>query len=116
MTDSDAKNPDEMTEAELADYYYEHRDDLAGEEVPSHTPRRLDVMISARFSTSEAAAVRAAAERARMSVSAFLRQQALDAVDSNVVDLVRLRADLEDVRCKATDALRAISDEPRARR
>lgn len=114
MAKADGKNPDEMTEAELADYYYSHRDDLAGEEVPSHTPSRLDVMISARFSAAEAAKVRAAAQRARMSVSAFLRQQALAAVDSNVVDLARLRADLEDVRCKAADALRALPDEPRA--
>ena len=37
--------------------------DLAGEEVPSHTRSRLDVTISARFTTTEAAAVRAAAER-----------------------------------------------------
>lgn len=51
MTDPDAKNPDEMTEAELADYYYAHRDDLAGEVVPSHTPSRLDVMISTRSSS-----------------------------------------------------------------
>lgn len=113
MTEPNA-NPDEMTEAELADYYFAHRDDLAGEEVSSHTRSRLDVMISARFTTTEAAAVRAAAERARMSVSAFLRQQALAAVDSNVVDLARLRADLEDVRCKAIDALRALPEEPRA--
>lgn len=105
------KRPDEMTEAELAEYYYAHRDDLAGEEVPSH-PRRLDVMISARFSTDEAAKVRAAADRANMTVSAFLRQQALVAVDSNVVDLARIRADLEDVRNKATDALRTLADEP----
>lgn len=113
MAEADAKKPDEMTEAELADYFYRHRDDIAGEEVSSQTPVRLDVMISARFTAAEAARVRAAAERAGMSVSAFLRQQALSAVGSNVVDLSRVRADLEDVRSKANDALRALADEPR---
>jgi hypothetical protein len=72
-----SKNPDEMTEAELADYFYTHRDDLAGDEVPSQMPERLDVMLSVRFSAAEAAEIRATAQRARMSVSAFLRQQAL---------------------------------------
>lgn len=32
--------PEGMTEAELADYFYLHRDDLAGEEVPSRPPLR----------------------------------------------------------------------------
>lgn len=110
---AEEKTPGEMTEAELADYFYRHRDDLAGEEVSSQARPRLDVMISARFSAGEAARVRATAERAGMSVSAFLRQQALAAADSNVVDLSRVRADLEDVRSKANDALRALADEPR---
>jgi hypothetical protein len=72
-------------------------------------------MISARFSAAEAAQVRAAAEQARMSGSAFLRQQALAAVGGNVVDLARVRADLEDMRSKATDALQALADEPATR-
>ena len=39
MTKPDkSKHPDEMTEAELADYFYTHRDDLAGEEVPTAHP------------------------------------------------------------------------------
>jgi hypothetical protein len=111
MSRTTSKNPDEMTEAELADYYYTHRDDLAGEEVPSPVPKRLDVMLSVRFSAAEAAEIRAAAQRARMSVSAFLRQQAL-ASTSNVVDLARVRADLEDMRAKAADALQALTDNP----
>ncbi|HET8661456.1 MAG TPA: hypothetical protein VFM55_20970 [Micromonosporaceae bacterium] len=65
---------DTMTEAELAEHFQRHRDDLAGDEVESRTPMRLAVMISARFSREEASALRAAAERAGMSVSAYLRQ------------------------------------------
>jgi hypothetical protein len=89
-----------MTEAELAEYFYAHRDDLAGEEVPSRTPERMDVMISARFTPSEAVELRAAAEQARMSVSAFLRQRVMATLHTNVVNLERARADLKDVYTK----------------
>lgn len=106
------KHPDDMTEAELAEYFYAHRDDLAGEQVPSRPPERMDVMISARFSPTEAAALRAAAERAKMSVSAFLRRQVIASLNSNVVDLERARADLKDVRIKIADALQALADAP----
>jgi len=106
------KHPDDMTEAELAEYYYAHRDDLAGDEVPSRVPERMDVMISARFTPSEAADLRAAAERARMSVSAFLRHRVMATLHSNVVDLDRARADLHDVYSKAADALCALAEPP----
>lgn len=112
MSKKPAKNPDQMTEAELADYYYANRDDLAGDEVPSRTPARMGVMMSVRLSKEEAAEVRAAAARADMSVSAFLRHCALGSLGDNVIDLDRVRADLRDVRSRAADALRALSDEP----
>lgn len=92
------KSPDEMSEAELAEYFYTHRADLAGDEVASRPLARMDVMISARFSRAEAAEVRAAAERATMSVSAFLRQCVLAALSTNV-------------QSKATDALQALTNE-----
>ncbi len=117
MSESNSsKHPDEMTEAELAEYFYAHRDDLAGEEVPSRAPERMDVMISARFAPSEAAELRAAAEQARMSVSAFLRQRVIATMHTNVVDLERARADLRDVYTKAADALRALAEPPPTRR
>lgn len=103
---------DEMTEAELADYFYAHREDLAGEEVPSRTPERMDVMISARFAPAEAAELRAAAERAKMSVSAFIRQRVMATIGTHAVDVERARADLRDVYAKAADALRALADKP----
>jgi hypothetical protein len=106
------KHPDEMTEAELADYYYAHRDDLAGDEVTSDAPERMDVMISARFSPAEAAELRAAAARAELSVSAFLRQCVMVRLSDKVVDLERARADLKDMYSKAADALRALADKP----
>lgn len=100
---------DKMTEAELAEHFYRHRDDPAGDEVESRTPTRLDVMISARFSREEATALRAAAEGAGMSLSAYLRQTALAASATNVVDLDRVRQDVARVKELASDALRALA-------
>jgi hypothetical protein len=37
-----------MAEAELADDFYAHRDDLASEKVPSRAPERLDGTVPAR--------------------------------------------------------------------
>lgn len=106
MKNDDVNN---MTEAELAEYFHRHRDDLAGEEVDSRTPSRLDVMLSVRFSRDEATTLRAAAERAGMTLSAYLRQTALAASTTNVIDLDRVRQDMARVRELASDALRALA-------
>lgn len=111
-TKAPAMNPDDMSEAELAEHFYTHRHDLAGEEVSSQTPARMDVMISARFSQAEAEQVRTAAASGQMSVSAFLRQGVLAALGPAVVDLRRVRADLVEVRARADDALAALGGEP----
>lgn len=96
-------------EANLAEEFYRHRGDLAGEEVPSVTPARLDVMVSARFSAQEAQALRRAADGAGMTLSAFLRQCALAASQTNVIDLDRVRQDVVRLRDLASDALRALA-------
>ncbi|HYJ33788.1 MAG TPA: hypothetical protein VE326_11265 [Candidatus Binatia bacterium] len=76
------KNPSDMTEAELAEYYYEHRDDpdMWGEPVSSREPERLDTVISLRFTSDEAASLREAAKSAGINVSALLRAAALKAI------------------------------------
>lgn len=102
------RDPESMTEEELAEYYYEHRNELGGEEVPSRRPHRLDVMISARFTPTEAASVRAAAERAGVSVSAYLRNCVLAADDAKVINLDRVRKDLATARNVVDHALRAL--------
>lgn len=103
------KNPEKMTDAELAADFYEHRHELAGDEVPSRQPARLDVMVSARFTRDEVRILREAAEHAGMSLSSFLRQSALVAAASNVVDLERVRQDVARMRELAMDALRALA-------
>lgn len=69
MTD---KHPEQMTEAELADYYYAHRDDpdRLGEQVGYIPPRAARVAV--RLSIEEEKRIRQAAQHAGMSVSAFL--------------------------------------------
>lgn len=52
-------NPDEMTEAELAEYYYQNRHDLAGEVAPSRKP---DKITSSRLDNPIEAATEAAEE------------------------------------------------------
>lgn len=89
------KHVENMTEAELADYYYEHRDDpdLAGEQVEYRAPR--GARLAVRLSFDEEREVREAAERAGMSVSAFLRQAALNAAsEGGAVDVERVSRDL----------------------
>lgn len=106
------KNPNDMTEAELAEFYFEHRDDprMWGEQVPSREPERLDAIISLRFTKDEATSVREAAKAAGISVSDLLRAAALKAVRAgNVVDLDRVRRDVARVQELAADAMRALA-------
>ncbi len=70
-----------MTEAELADYYYKHRDDADAWEEPEPIgkPRRLDTTISVRFSPGEIALLRKRAAAAGDRVTAYIRRAALEA-------------------------------------
>jgi uncharacterized protein (DUF1778 family) len=103
------KAPEEMTEAEEAEYLYAHRDDpdLAGEEVPYTPPRGARVAV--RLSFDEERRIRQAAEEAGMSVSAFLRQAALTAAARRVTDIERLRRDLDEARSRLDDAWQALA-------
>ena len=103
------KQLDEMTEAELAEHYYSHRDDIdsAGEEVDYVPPRAARVAI--RLSFEEERRIRQAAEAAGMSVSAFLRQVGLRAASGGVVDIDRLRRDVNEARARIDDAWQALA-------
>jgi hypothetical protein len=112
-TTHSTKAPDQMTESELADYYYEHREGPSGEAVTSVAPKRMDVMISARFSGAEAAQLREAAERSKMSISAFIRERALSSLTAHTVDLVVIQRSITEVLEKfnaGTSALMALRE------
>ncbi|MDN5861268.1 MAG: hypothetical protein L0H84_21910 [Pseudonocardia sp.] len=103
------RQPDEMTEAKLADYYYTRRDDpeMIGERVDYVPPRAARVAV--RLSTEEDRRVREAAQAAGMTVSAFLRQAGLAAAAARVVDLDRLRRDVGEARSRIDDAWQALA-------
>lgn len=102
------KQPDQMTEAELADYYYTHRNDpdMVGDEVEYVPPRAARIAV--RLSFDEEDTIRRAAQDAGMSVSAFLRQAGLSAARADVVNLERLRRDVNEARARIDDAWRAL--------
>lgn len=69
---------DTMTDAELADYQYAHRDDPLGAEadlldVEMEIAHPLSVSMSFRLPPQEASAIRAAAERSGMTMSDWIR-------------------------------------------
>jgi hypothetical protein len=93
---SRAKRADEITEAELAERYYDrrHEDSDWAEPEPVEKPARLEVTLSVRFSREELEAVRAAAERAGIKPTAFIRLAAVEALARRPVDRARLEQDL----------------------
>ncbi len=103
------KQPDEMTEAELADYYYARRDDpeMVGESVDYVPPRGARVAV--RLNLEEERRIREAAHAAGMTVSAFLRQAGLTAAAERVVDIDRLRRDVREARSRIDDAWQALA-------
>lgn len=92
-------------DAELADYYDQHRDLTDwGESQPVQRQERLDVTISVRFTLAEMAAVRARAEAADLKPTTYIRRCALDA-EQPPIDRARLShtvaalsRDLDDLR------------------
>jgi hypothetical protein len=75
--------PDDMTDAELAEWQYAHRDELdadEGEEVEVEVSPQLSVTISFRLPGAEADAIRGAARDAGVSLSAWIRDACADAL------------------------------------
>ena len=93
---------DNMTEAELADYYNETEDisefDL---ENPEPVTVRRDVTISVRFSSDEIAELRVRADQAGVKVTSYIRDAALEA--SNPVDRATLSQLAHDLEQRAHD-------------
>ncbi|MGH3781703.1 MAG: plasmid mobilization protein [Pseudonocardiaceae bacterium] len=96
------------TDAELAEYYDQHRDLTDwSEPLSMPKPERLEVTISVRFTPAEIATIRARAEAAGLKPTTFIRRCAL-ADEQPPIDRGRLSRsvaalsrDLEDLRCAA---------------
>lgn len=105
-----SKKTGKATEEERAEEHYLHRDDEDrwGDPVPSQAPVQLSVMVSARFSRSEADQLRAAAQAAGMTRSAFVRQAALTAAQGQVIDVQRVRREVTAAERRLAAARRAL--------
>ncbi|MGW1677021.1 hypothetical protein [Saccharopolyspora sp. NPDC002376] len=77
-----SKHPEEMTDAELADYRYAHRDDpdLDGDEVEMMVARPLNVTMSFRLPQNEALEIRATVEASGSTLSEWIRAACADAL------------------------------------
>lgn len=103
------KQPSEMTESELADYYYAQRDapDMVGDQVGYAPPRAARVAV--RLTFEEEHRIRQAAHSAGMTMSAFLRHVALTATSEDVIDVDRVRRDVDEARARMDDAWQALT-------
>lgn len=94
------------TEAEDAQWLYEHRDELEGEDVDFEVAKPLSITFAFRLPPDEAQAIRSAAEAARISVSEFIREACRSTTGAAPpLDRARLRRavealdrDVEDLR------------------
>ena len=93
------------TDAELADYYDEHRGRAVWREAePVQRPDRLDITISVRFTSAEMATIRRRAQAAGLKPTAYIRRCVL-AAEEPPIDRDRLSRtvaalarDVEDLR------------------
>ncbi|MGH9083285.1 MAG: plasmid mobilization protein [Acidimicrobiales bacterium] len=104
------EEPNVPTDARRAEDHYLHRgDDERWEEpVEARGPSQLSVMVSARFSRSEADRLAAAAAAAGMSRSAFVRQAALSATTGRAVDVARVRREVDAAERRLASARKAL--------
>jgi hypothetical protein len=90
---ADKRDPSEMNDAELAEYYHANKDSLLGEEdVEVRIAERLESVVSVRFTPSELTALEQAADAAGLKLSAYIRQAALS--NASVIDLERARREM----------------------
>jgi predicted component of type VI protein secretion system len=106
-----ARRSDQTTETQLAERYYERRDDDGewGEPEPLEKPARLEVTLSVRFTADEINALRAAADKAGIKPTAFIRQAAMAALAHRPVDRARVEQDLKQAVELMRDAQRALA-------
>jgi hypothetical protein len=108
---------DQMTDAELAQWQYAHRDELEAEEgepVHAEISPQLSVTLSFRVPGSEADAIREAAHEAGMSMSEWIRQAcALAAApDAAAAQAREARDALDEAGRTIQEAKRRMASEP----
>jgi hypothetical protein len=103
--------PGPRSDADIAEHYYERRHEAGDwdEPEPLDKPARLDVTLSVRFTREELQAVRAAAERAGIKPTAFIRHAAVEALSGRPVDRARVQHDLAKAVELMEDAQRTLA-------
>jgi hypothetical protein len=104
MTDQD----EPTTEGERAEDHNGDDEDRWGEPVEARGPDQLSVMVSARFSRAEADQLTAAAEAAGLSRSSLVRQAALSSITGKVLDIARVRRDMDEAERRLAAARQAL--------
>lgn len=81
------KDKERMSEAELADYHYQHKDDpeMDGEPIEVSISRPLSVTMSFRLPQEEASTIRAAADASGLSQSEWIRTACAQAVQGDII-------------------------------
>lgn len=107
---------DAMTDAQAAEYYYRHRDEIEqepGEPVDLEPARPLSLVVSVRLRADEAEQVGAASEAAGMKISTFIRQAALAAATHDEpLDREALARRLASVRRAVDDVEQLVQRQP----
>lgn len=103
-------NPEHISEVERGEEHWADREDEDrwGEPVEARGPEPLAVMVSARFSRAEADQLARAAEAAGMTRSAFVRQAALSSAGGKVVDVARVRRNVDEAERQLSAAREAL--------
>jgi uncharacterized protein (DUF1778 family) len=92
------------TESQDAQWLYEHRDELEGEDVDFEAVKPASVTFAFRLPPDEAKAIRDAAETAGISVSEFIREACRRTIGATQpLDRVRLRRAVEALRRDVED-------------
>lgn len=113
MTATTKHPTDDMTEAELAQYYDRTHDlsefDLEHPEPLTPARQRLDVSISVRFTPEEIDLLRARAEQSGMKVTALIRALAVQHQGEPVVDVPAVRRALAALTEQIADLTRQVT-------
>jgi hypothetical protein len=112
-----SRDLNEMTDAELAEWQYAHRDELEAEEgelVDVEFAPQVSVTMSFRLSGAEADAIRDAANDAGLSVSEWIRQVCAEAVDPD--EGASARRDVETELAEAEQQLEVMRERLEAAR
>lgn len=112
-----SRDLDEMTEAELAEWQYAHRDELdsdEGEAVDADVSPQLSVTLSFRVPGSEADSIREAAREAGMSMSEWIRRACAVAAapDAATARAQKAQEDLDQAVRLVQTAQRRMASEP----